>query len=258
MQWCYDVVDHLHEDRSVVYVAMNILDRYSAATASTRPIDEKMFEIASLASIFLAVRIAGSGDLLLQELLSMSRGGIAIQDIITMGTFILSALSWEYCILTPFDFAKSIFDLLPSLNNSSQKQVIFDFASYLIELAVCDVFFSHFKASSLALAAILNALQANLCSEVSAFKEVVLKATSYFVDLDETTLLCARLQGVYSRSADNLSQGGPHLVEDDDEEAEANISQAYEVFAGCTVTRDREVSFEEESSLHRKRTKIDL
>lgn len=243
VQWCYDVADHLNEDRSVVYVAMNILDRFCATTVSTRQMDEKMYEIASLSSIFLAVRIAGSGDLLLQELISMSRGGISIQDIITTGTSIISALSWEERILTPIDFVHSIFQLLPSLNDSPRKQVMLDSASYLIELAVCDVFFSHCKASSLAVAAMLNALQANLCSELSNFNEVVLKATSVAATADDPTLLCARLQGIYNQSVDNVRQCGPHLIEEDEPEENVPPSRG---FLRSALKRDIEVVSNEE------------
>ena len=119
---------------------------------------------------------------------------------------------------------------------------------------MCDVFFSHFKASSLAVAAMLNALEANLCSEVSTFKEVVLKATSFAVNADDHTLLCARLQGIYSQSVDNRRQCGPHLIEED--ETEENVPPADEGFSRHSLKRDSEVVSDEEESMPQKRIMI--
>lgn len=214
-QWCYDVVDHLDEDRSIVYIAMNILDRYCAAKVPTHPMDEKLYEIASLSSIFLAIRIAGSRELLLNELVSMSREGISIQDIVKMGTSVIGSLTWESSILTPMDFVQLLLQLLPTLSKTSQTQLVLDSASYLIELAVCDSFFSQFKASRLAIAAILIALETHLSATVDDFKDVTLKATSINLEAGETLILCGRLHSIYSRSVDNRRQCGPHLIEDD-------------------------------------------
>lgn len=258
VQWCYDVTDHLNEDRSVVYVAMNILDRFCAASATARPMDEKMYEVSSLSSVFLAVRIAGSGELLLQELLSMSRGGITIQDIVTTGTSIISALSWESRILTPIDFVKSIFLLIPSSYDASpHNQALLDSSSYLIELAVCDVFFSNFKASSVAVAAMLNALHAsNLGPEDSLLMGALRKATPAAVDSEETLLLCARLDGIYNRSVDNIRQSGPHLIEDDQDEIEATVLQA-EDYALYTRNNQREAVSANNSAVAQKRAKVE-
>lgn len=261
VQWCYDVADHLDEDRSVVYVAMNILDRFCASTASTRPMDEKMYEVASLSSIFLAVRIAGSGELLLQELISMSRGGITSKDIVTTGTSIINALSWEHRILTPIDFVKAMIQLIPSLDESPRKQAVLDSASYLIELAVCDVFLSHFKPSCLAVAAMLSALQTNLCSEIPVFLETVCQATSIEVDSDEITLLCTRLQSIYSRSVDSQRDCGPHLIED---EAEENVPRVFHNIGeedlahnAAAFKRACEVVSHEDDDVPLKRTKVE-
>jgi Cyclin, N-terminal domain/Cyclin, C-terminal domain len=221
VQWCYDVADHLDEDRSIVYVAMNILDRYCSAITSSRsdnpPIDETMYEVASLSSIFLAIRIAGSRELLLDELVSMSRGGITMQDIIAMGNSIISELSWEHSILTPIDFVQSLFHLQPSLSKSPSRQLVLDTASYLLELAVCDAFFSPYRASRLAVVALLCSLEANVPEEVAAFKDIVKQSTSISLDSDETCALCTRLQSIYSRSVENFHQSGPNVIEDDED-----------------------------------------
>lgn len=217
-QWCYDVVDHLNEDRSIVYVAMNILDQYCATFTS--PIGEKVYEIASLSSIFLAVHIAGSGDISLQELISMSRGGITIPDIVATGTTITNSISLNKPILTPVDFVQSAIKHIPSLDTSVHKQDLIDSASYMIELAVCDHFFSNYKASSIAVAAMLNALETIVCPNFKVITQALIKAASITVDSYENIkLLRTRLSCIYSQSVEHLQgYSGPHIIEDDDDE----------------------------------------
>lgn len=220
VQWSYDVADHLNEERSVVYVAINILDRYCASKASEElKMDEKAYEIASLSAIFLAVRIAGSGNLLISELVSMSRGGITTQDIISTGTAIVHQLRWEYKIITPIEFVKSFLKLLPS-----SRCGILDSATYLTEIAVCDVVLSHSKASFLAIAACLNVLRSDLPSAIPGFVKAVRDTTAIEAESDEIQDLCVRLAGVYARSTSGdshqvnqiaLVDSGPHIIEDD-------------------------------------------
>ena len=234
VQWSYDVADHLKEERSVVYVAVNILDRYCAKRASESiKMDEKAYEIASLSSVFLAVRIAGSGNLLISELVAMSRGGITAQDIIATGTDIVKKLSWEYKILTPMDFVKSFLRLVPVA-----PQNVLDSASYLTEIAVCDVVLSHSKASFLAIAACLNVLRSDLPSRVvAAFIKAVRDTTAIDAECSEIEASCARLADVYGRSGggnrpqqgqainDDEADCGPHLIEDyDDDEDEGAVA----------------------------------
>ena len=229
VQWSYDVADHLNEERSVVYVAINILDRYCAS--KNRKMDEKSYEIASLSSIFLAVRISGSGNLLIAELVSMSRGGITTQDIISTGTDIVRELRWEYKIITPSDFVKSFLNLVPSRTCGNLDQ-----ASYFTEIAVCDVVLSHSKASFLAIAACLNVLRTELPCTVPGFVEAVWETTAIDANSEDIQALCARLEVVFSRSVGEDSQHdqvldgrnnvesekdcGPHIIEDDYDEQE--------------------------------------
>jgi Cyclin, N-terminal domain len=255
VQWCYDVADHLDEDRSIVYVAMDILDRFCSAVGSTQPMDEMMYEIASLASIFLAVRIAGSRELLLDELVSMSRGGISMRDIVAMGNSIVATLSWDHSILTPIDFVQGLFQLHPPLSKSPRRQLILDTASYLLELAVCDSFLSQCKASKLAVVALLCSLEANVnCADVASFKSVVTKVASMSLDSEETMLLRSRLQIIYSRSVENFSPVGPHVIEDDSEDAQSVPGDGdYHYYSS---KRNCHVLVDEDSATMLKRSKI--
>jgi hypothetical protein len=221
--WCYGVVDHLNESRSVVYVAMNILDRYCAVSASDGcSMDERTYEMASMTAIFLAVRIAGSGNLCLQELTSMSRGQVRVRDIISTGTSMIKILTWEHRIVTPLDFVGVWLDLI---SEDLRSQHVFDSACYLVEIAVCDSALSPSKASDVALAAVMNSL-GETPSDQENFAKAVKQATGIVFDTSEFSSLRARLQGIYSQSADSSSKNDePHLIDDECREPVQAICQ---------------------------------
>ena len=255
-QWCYDVADHLNEDRSIVYVAMTILDRYCATFMS--PITEKKYEISSLSSIFLAVHIAGSGDLTLGELISMSRGGIAVKDIIGEATIIADAIALSEPILTPVDFVRSALQHITPLKDSLQKQAILDSASYMIELAVCDTFFSNCKASSVAVAALLNALELVVVPNSKMIAQSLIKVSSQTADtIDNIVLHRTRLSCIYNYSADHLQRSvGPHIIEDDDEnEFEESCSA---MSTSSSNKRDYPIVVSDDESIPCKRSKMEL
>jgi hypothetical protein len=251
-QWCYDVADHLNEDRSIVYVAMTILDRY--CETFTSPIDEKKYEISSLSSIFLAVHISGSGDLTLSELISMSRGGIAVKDILDEATIIASAISLNEPILTPVDYVRSALLHITTLNDSLHKQAILDAASYMIELAVCDSFFMNCKASTVAVAALLNALELVVIPNYRLVTQALIKISSQTVDSKDNLMLHRRrLSCIYSHSVDHLPQSvGPHVIEDDDEESCTTDSRA------ASIKRDYSIVDSDQESFPCKRLKMEL
>lgn len=252
-QWCYDVADHLNEDRSIVYVAMTILDRYCETFTSS--MDEKQYEISSLSSIFLAVHIAGSGDLTLKELVSMSRGGVAVKDIIGEATTIADAITLSEPILTPVDFVRSAIQHIKLLKDSVHKQAVLDSASYMIELAVCDSFFTNCKASSVAVAALLNALETVVVPNSKHISQSLIKISSQVVDsIDNIMLHKTRLSCIYSHSVDHLQRSdGPHIIEDDDDDVDECVTMN-------TSSNKRECStvISDDEPMSRKRSKMEM
>ncbi len=257
-QWCYDVADHLDEDRSIVYVAMTILDRY--CTTLSTPIDEKQYEISSLSSIFLAVHIAGSGDLTLKELVSMSRGGVAIKDIIGEATTIADAITLSEPILTPVDFVRSAIQHITPLNVSVHKQALLDSASYMIELAVFDSFFSNRKASFVAVAALLNALEIVLVPNSKAIVQSLIKESSLTVDsIGNIMLHRTRLQCIYNHSFDyQHDAGGPHIIEADDDDDDVDAVCPFATSSTLVVKRDYSTFITDDESVSPKRSKMEM
>lgn len=259
-QWYYDVVDRLGESRSLVYVAMNVLDRYCATyyheTSNNKVIlDGRAYEIASMTSLFLAVRISGSSSSFrVQDLLSLSRRECSLshQDVVSAGTAIVSALTWDHRVVTPSDFVAAFVEMLPrtssttrrqhaSASSSSRVDAVLDSACYLAELAVCDGSLSGAKASDVALAAVLNAARAagdlahnsgGFCGfQVNEFAAAVRAATNGAANPESEQVLALRnrLHKLYSSSYDSQGAGSPHLVPDDDDDEEEMDREEEEV-----------------------------
>lgn len=221
-QWCYDVADHFDENRSVIYVAMNILDRYCAILYQQHEcVDEKVYELSSITAVFLAVRFTGSGNLRLQQLASMSQGGIQVQDVISKGTDMVKKLTWDHLIVTPFDFVTLYLEFLPSSTPSSKILAILQSATYLIEISVYDIFLSRCKASEIALAAILEAPELESDSESYCLDCVLLR--KFAARSHEIASIRNRLQSLYRQSADSIQSREPHLVTEDESDDKAVI-----------------------------------
>lgn len=218
-QWCYDVVDHLGESRDVAYLAMSVLDRYCVVrSSSTRALDERDYEIAAMTALFLAVRVTGRASLELPQVMRMSRLGVRIPEILEIGTSMTESLSWERRLLTPHIFVRTIIDLLdfPTELNDSLTET----ATYLVEVSVCDAFFSGKHPFRIACAAVFNAIGIGAQSRVSS--SISDKFFHQLSDLhnakDEIDQLQVRLHHIYAQSEENRN-ASPHIIMDDTDAA---------------------------------------
>jgi Cyclin, N-terminal domain len=241
-QWCYDVVDHLNGSRDIVFVAMNILDRYSALH-NLSATNERDYETAALTALFLSLRISGGRSSLdAHDLVRMSRLGVGIQEIVAVGKAMTGRLTWDSRILTPVDFCNSFVGLLPPSDTDTSRESILETCKYLAEISVCDTFFSGVAASKVAFAALLNSVGAGSLSRLSE-----LERTTFFAQIsalsgldcddDDVSALRARLHGIYNESQDN-NQTGPHLILDSDDDME-NVVSVPAPIATRVVSRER-------------------
>lgn len=230
-QWCYDVVDHLNESRDVVYVAMNLLDRH-CVRCSSQPaeMDEREYELAAMTALFLAVRISGSGNLEVPDLVRMSRGGIHLQEVITTGKAMIKSVS-EHRLVTPIQFVRAFLELLPPSVDTTSRSSLLESASFLVEVSVCDAFFIGVVPSKLAMAAVLNASGSTFSSPTSLAREErasfcrrLSEASNIKCDDTEIITLRRRLHGVYSQS-DESKRLAPHVVPDDDDSEDDEVTR---------------------------------
>jgi len=219
-QWCYDVADHLSESREVVYVAMNMLDRYIAVTSAEAFSDKVAYELAAITSLFLAIRVSGSNTLEVPDLLQMSRAGMQVKDIVSTGTAMLEALSWEHKLVTPTDFIKAMLSTQASMEHLKAVSIL-ELSSYMVEISVCDQYFVGIQASKVAFASMMNVLKRNELDGVtsSQFFQCIHDATGMSPDSPEIKAIAARMKAVYCQSEESSNTNGPHLISDFDDES---------------------------------------
>jgi len=234
--WCYDVCDHLGEDRRVVFVAMNLLDRYCTALGHSC-IGERWYEMASLTALFLAIRIAGSSHIDLAQLGSLSRTGFSLEELASSGKAMVRVLRWDHRIVTPQEHLLAYSKLFQCASTGKLLEV----ATYCTELAVCDVSFAMRGSSSIAIACMLAAAEAVLdISEVEMI-QAVLCQSDLIADDATTHLLRERATKLYKESYDDHQPTGPAIIEEEDETIECCCR---EVHRGDVPSLTRSVSIE--------------
>lgn len=155
-EWSYQVVDHFDFNREIVSISLSYLDRF----LSTRPVNKKIFQLAAMTTLYLAIKLNEQGTLKMSSLIELSRGYFMVEHIAAMEEAILRALSWYVHPPTSLAFVRHLLMLIPSGSCSREvKHELLELARFLTELAVCDYFFVTRKPSSIALAAVLNAME---------------------------------------------------------------------------------------------------
>ncbi|KAL7453299.1 hypothetical protein ACHAWC_004965 [Mediolabrus comicus] len=154
-EWCYQLVDHFDINREVVNVAMNYLDRYLA----TCTVNRRMFQLAAMTALYLAMKLYEPDTLRLSELVKLGHGYFHADHIEAMEVAMLQALTWRVRPPTPYSFCRELMQLVSSDITPRACHEIGEMARFLTELSVCNYYFVTRKPSSIALASIINAFE---------------------------------------------------------------------------------------------------
>lgn len=84
-EWSYQVIDHFDFSREVVSVSMHYLDRFLA----TRPCNKKIFQLAAMTCLFLAIKLYEPGKLSMQSMVELSRGYFKVEQMVAMEISVL-------------------------------------------------------------------------------------------------------------------------------------------------------------------------
>lgn len=154
-EWSYQVIDHFDFNREIVSISLSYLDRY----LSTRPVNRKIFQLAAMTSLYLAIKLYEPSTLKMSSFIELSRGYFSTEHIIAMETAILRALSWHVHPPTSLTTVKHFMLLIPE--HSCPPHIfheIKELSRFLTELSVCDYFFVQKKATTIGLASLLVAI----------------------------------------------------------------------------------------------------
>jgi len=201
-EWSFRVVDYFRIDREVVAVSLSFLDRFLA----THHCDRTRFKLAATTTLHLAVKLLYPCKLADLGILSdLSRGEFDMKDVSKMESHILKALSWDLHPPTSMAFASIFLDFYFASRivsiSSADLDDIYDVSSFFCELAVCDYSFVPLHASTVALAAILNALEGMFGPDNNLAGDIVQAAMILNLGVPQDIAVARnRLWEVYERS----------------------------------------------------------
>eukprot|EP00574_Skeletonema_japonicum_P003108 CAMPEP_0201724932 /NCGR_PEP_ID=MMETSP0593-20130828/8493_1 /ASSEMBLY_ACC=CAM_ASM_000672 /TAXON_ID=267983 /ORGANISM="Skeletonema japonicum, Strain CCMP2506" /LENGTH=326 /DNA_ID=CAMNT_0048216237 /DNA_START=64 /DNA_END=1044 /DNA_ORIENTATION=+ len=229
VNWCYGVVDHCQYSRETVASAMEMVDRFLAIPSNSADAaqvcnealrDQSKFQLLTIAALYISIkvneRVALSSELF-SEICSQTYTAKEIE--ITEG-ILLNGLSWRCHAPTTHQVGLSILSLiLPYVDISEVTWgFIMDDMKYLTELAVQDYYFSTQRASSTALAAILNTISDTSTKEgreVLRFLRVIMEC----FDFDDSEQIIAARRRLHS-----LTKPGTEADEIMDDERSLEVS----------------------------------
>jgi len=176
VNWCYHFVDHCQLSRETVASAMEMVDRF-LSTASTnvsnsadadavRAVsdealrDQSQLQLLTVTALYVSIkindRVAVSSDLFAE----MCSGAYSTEEIEDMERILLTGLSWRCHAPTAHQVGLSILSLiLPFVDIPEDTWgFLIDEMKYLIELTVLNYDFVTQRTSTIALAAVHNAI----------------------------------------------------------------------------------------------------
>ena len=161
-QWCMTLMDTCQLNRETVSIAMSNFDRFLATREGAEICidDSSTFQLACMTSLYSAIKIHEEKAISPETLAYISRGFYSSQDMEDMELTMLKALQWRVNAPTPLAFCREFLRLVPhhQMDAGTQEQVL-SLAKIQTELAVGDYRFVTVNASSIAYAALSNAVE---------------------------------------------------------------------------------------------------
>ena len=164
VDWCYGVVDHCQYSRETVASAMDMVDRFlsipSNSTADKALRSPNLLQLLVVTALYVAIKLNERVIMSSSLFAEITRYVYTVEEIEDMERTLLSGLSWRFCAPTASQVGHSILSLiLPYVDVSDASWgYLMDEMIYQIEYAVRDYYFCTQRASTIALAAICNAV----------------------------------------------------------------------------------------------------
>ncbi|KAL7434408.1 hypothetical protein ACHAXH_003479 [Discostella pseudostelligera] len=170
VDWCYKVIDLCNLERETVAMAMDMVDRFLSSNNSNKTCEEDMaykvlrdriqFQLLVVTALYVAIK-TNEKTVFGSKLFSIISCDLySISDIEDMELKLLSGLSWYISAPTSVQIANHILKLISErlIIRKSTWADILDEVQYQAEHAVRDYYFVTQRPSTVAMAAIFNAL----------------------------------------------------------------------------------------------------
>jgi len=191
VEWCYQTIDFFKLSRDTVHVAISCLDRFlSTQQGASYLLDARLYQLACIASLYIAVKVYEPVELHVSLLVQLCRGSYTAEQILETEQQVLTTLEWAVHPPSAKAFLQLFLALLPRSIGVETKRDILDLACYQIEMAVADYDLGVLlKPSATAVASLLNAF--SFCPEVSPHS-----CSVYLRNLGKSTGCSRHMRGV--------------------------------------------------------------
>lgn len=171
VDWCYSIVDQCKFERENVAIAMTIADRFMStiSNASQHQLQYLLchrgqYQLVAVTSLYISVKLNEQVAFSSKDFATLSHGMYSTEDIEDMEWLILQGLSWRLYSPTSLQVADQILSLMLSQAVATTlEQGTWDFikeeVAYQTENSVRDYYFTTQRPSTIAAAAILNAIE---------------------------------------------------------------------------------------------------
>lgn len=187
--WIFNVIDHCNFLRQTAVIAVDIFDRFMA-TRGNRCTPEFAL-LSATTAVFISAKVNEREGLQADSLAKLSRDQFRESDIKEMEEEILHGLNWLVHPPTACSFLCPLLQLLPSEVSMDYKNIIFENAQYITELAVFDSYFLNYPNSTIGFAALIICLDYEIMHDVIPLssKEKFLKKMDEHFQLSQLTSL---------------------------------------------------------------------
>lgn len=185
-QWCQKMVEFCNYDHSTTAMAMSCVDRYFSTPEGFAVLfDRSEFQLVVMTAFYTAAKINEAQALEPISVSKLSRGLHSAESIEAMEMRMLTALNWRVNPPTCYEFVRQFVRLIPAhMRQGKGRQGLSETIDYQLNASISDYRFSLCKASSVALAALLNALDIH--------------------DPEFSQLISAKFCGIIGENADNI------------------------------------------------------
>jgi len=163
-QWIFQVAEVCNFQKATVSVAMAYLDRFISSDhpeAHIVFVNRKEYQLAAMTCLYIAAKLFEPTVLDIKAISTLSQGCYTEKDISQMELNILEGLDWKLHTPTSFDFVHYIMRIL-SLRFPKKDpvfRILSDYAEFMLELAISEYNLAIKRPSTIAVSAILNALE---------------------------------------------------------------------------------------------------
>jgi hypothetical protein len=160
-KWCNEIADFCNYKRETVAIAMNCLDRFmSSPSGQEILLDRNLYQLAAMTALYSSVKIHEQEAMDPNLVSTLSRGVHSPKAVEAMESKMLNAIQWRVNPPTAMSFVRSMIGLVPDdIMHSCEREAVMDIAKFQIETVVNEYEFCTSKASSIAFACALNAME---------------------------------------------------------------------------------------------------